>query len=238
MGGRCDRPAMSANSIQTARSPCAVGRCGRRVCGGRRSGSSRTLPVGAWSFVMEVPGVVWTRRRLEFRLTRGSSSPSGRRMLLCLSSCRSEVGLSDSFRWRGGQSAIDLAGDESLEAAHDGLSVEPFFGAAFDVAAGAFVEAQADQDDGVQGVVRRPVAAAVEPLAVCAPGGGRDRGDPGQVRDAASERMRSGLSPADVGSCPAVSGPTPNSFSSAGVACFTSGSISQSNWAISSSNTS
>ena len=58
---------------------------------------------------------------------------------------------------------------------------QSFGGAAFDVGAGALVVAHADQHDGVQGVVGCAVAAAVEAVAVGAPGGGRDRGGPGEV---------------------------------------------------------
>ncbi len=52
-----------------------------------------------------------------------------------------------------------------------------------DIGAGAFVEAHAGEHDGVQGVVGGPVAAAVEAVAVGASGRGRDRRDPGQVRE-------------------------------------------------------
>src|SRR5690606_90241 len=47
----------------------------------------------------------------------------------------------------------------------------PSLGASFDVGAGAFVEAHAGERDGVQGVVRGPVAASVEAVAVGAAGG-------------------------------------------------------------------
>ncbi|MFB7599793.1 hypothetical protein, partial [Streptomyces sp. NPDC056160] len=43
-------------------------------------------------------------------LSRAQKLSAAALMLLCLSSCRSEVGLGDSFGWCGGQSAVDLAG--------------------------------------------------------------------------------------------------------------------------------
>jgi general stress protein YciG len=83
---------------------------------------------------------------------------------------------------------VELAGDVALQAADD-LSPGSALGcAAGDVGAGALVEPQPGQDDGVEGVVRRPVTAAVEPVAADLAAAGRDRRDPAQVRE---RRLRS-----------------------------------------------
>src|SRR3977135_526533 len=103
-------------------------------------------------------------------------------MLLWLSSRCGRVCLSGSSGGCAGEVVVDLAGDEPFEAAHDVLFGQAFFGAALDVSAGAFVETHAGEHDGVQCVVRGPVAAAVEAVAVRAAGRGRDRSDTGQVR--------------------------------------------------------
>ncbi|CAM5508805.1 hypothetical protein SHIRM173S_11196 [Streptomyces hirsutus] len=97
-------------------------------------------------FDVTVKGVVEvSRAAMPHLIASGTGRPSraaprAARMLLWLSSRWSQVGLSDSFGWCAGQGAVDLAGDESLEAAHDVLLVQSFLGAAFDVGAGAFVE--------------------------------------------------------------------------------------------------
>ena len=63
-----------------------------------------------------------------------------------------------------GEVAVHLAGDVTLEDAHDlGLGAA-FEGASFDVGAGPWVRAHAGEHDAPQGVVGEAVAAAVEPV--------------------------------------------------------------------------
>lgn len=66
--------------------------------------------------------------------------------------------------------AIVLSRDEALEGPEDVLRLESFEGASCDVVAGANVVPHADQHDCVQRSVGLAVSAAVEPVAVCAPG--------------------------------------------------------------------
>lgn len=88
-----------------------------------------------------------------------------------------------------GQGPVDLSSHESFEAAHDVLLVHPLLGAAFDLGAGAFVEANAGEHDGLQGVVGGPVAAAVE-AAVLRPDVAGVGATPATCANTASERIR------------------------------------------------
>ena len=114
-----------------------------------------------------------------------------------------------SIRWarslavEAGQCAVDLAGDVALEAADDLGLGDALGGASLDVGAGAWVAAQAAEDDAVEGGVGLAVAAAVEPVRGLFARGGGDRGDAAERGEGGFGVSRSGLSPAVTSSWPA-----------------------------------
>ena len=107
------------------------------------------------------------------------------------------------------QVGVDLTGDVTLEAADDLFLGQALFAAPGDVGAGGRVGAHPGDHDPVQGVVGLAVAAWVEPVAGDFP----EEAGMGVVAQrcaqAASERSRSGWSPAAIRSLAAVSWPTP-----------------------------
>lgn len=103
----------------------------------------------------------------------------------------------------------------TLEAATDLCFWFPFGGSTGEVSPSWRVVLQADDDGAVERGVGLAVSTAVESVA-SGPGGGGDRRDAAQFGPAASERTRSGLSPATMRSSAAVSGPTPKAAVSCG----------------------
>src|SRR3989454_10969461 len=110
----------------------------------------------------------------------------------------------------GEQGGVDFADDVAFEASHDLFLSESLLGASLHVGAGAGVVAHAAQHDGVQGVVGCPVAAAVEPVSVGAPGAGGGRRGAAQVGQGGLGAEPFLVSPAVVSSWPAPSGPAPD----------------------------
>ena len=121
-----------------------------------------------------------------------------------------------------GEVGEDLAGDVTLEAADDLAFGESFSGAAFDVGAGEWVVAHADDRDDVEGAVGCSVAASAETVTACVrPLEAGCGATPQSFANAASVRIRSGLSPAVTRNWPASSTPTPCSWTSSGAAVRT-----------------
>jgi len=84
---------------------------------------------------------------------------------------------------RGLEGVVELAGDVALEAADDLGLGQAFGGATGGVGAGAWVVAQASEDDHVEGVVGGAIAAAVEAVAVGPSAASGDGGHAAQVRE-------------------------------------------------------
>jgi len=84
---------------------------------------------------------------------------------------------------RGLEGVVELAGDVALEAADDLGLGQAFGGAPGGVGAGAWVVAQASEDDHVEGVVGGAIAAAVEAVAVGPSAASGDGGHAAQVRE-------------------------------------------------------
>src|SRR6266516_1699804 len=87
-------------------------------------------------------------------------------MLLCLSSRRRQSLFEES---------VEVAGEVALEATVCFASCLAFLQASFDVGDRGGVGAVACDEDHVQCAVEFAVAASVEPVADCLPGGGGDR---------------------------------------------------------------
>lgn len=94
--------------------------------------------------------------------------------------------MGDSLGWCAGQGAVDLAGDESLEAAHDVLFLGSPSLVRRSTQARVRCRSACGPGRGCAGFVGVPVAAAVEAVAVCAAGGRGVGCDAGQVRERAS----------------------------------------------------
>ena len=109
----------------------------------------------------------------------------------------------------GHDALVDLAGEEALQAADDVLLREAFGGAAGDVVDGRLVEAHAHDGGPVERGVGLAVAAAVEAMPVVMPEDAGIGQAPQSLAKAASERIRSGLSPKTISISAAVSAPMP-----------------------------
>jgi hypothetical protein len=94
--------------------------------------------------------------------------------------------------------------------------------AAFGVGAGAWVVAEAAKNDNVERIAGATVTGGIEPVSVGASAVGGDRRGAAEVREAASDLIRSRLSPALMSIWPATSGPTPGRASRAGATWCTS----------------
>src|SRR5207248_2353012 len=121
---------------------------------------------------------------------------------------------------------VDLAGDVPFQAADDLAFALALAGAPFDVVLGGLVVAQADEHDPVERGVGLAVAASVERWRFVLPEQALIGEEPQSIEKAASERSRSGLSPAATSSAPAVSAPTPNASISCGEAVV----VSRASW--------
>src|SRR6218665_2178085 len=147
-----------------------------------------------------------------------------------------------SFRVRGDvfdagvEEEVDLAGEVSLQAADDLHLGVALGGLLRDVGLRSWIEPEPANNGQVGGAVSLSVSAAGE-------GGGRGcvigdeagRGEtPQSIANAASDLIRSGLSPAVTSSCPATSMPIPTRSSSCGARTSTMGLIRSSRSAISS----
>jgi len=100
-------------------------------------------------------------------------SASALTLLYPSSGCRSGFGQCT----QGAEQCPGLAGEQALEAADDlGLRLA-LEGSSGEVGTGGFVVLHADDDGPVERGVGLAVAAAVESVPGCQPGGGRDRGD-------------------------------------------------------------
>src|SRR6266550_8423655 len=100
-------------------------------------------------------------------------------MLSCLSS---GLGLHVRLGWLLEQ-VVDLAGDVALEAADDLELGMALGGAPSDVVLGGLVDAQAGDNDQVQGAVGVAVTAPIEPVPLGLAGGGAQRCDTAQHRE-------------------------------------------------------
>jgi hypothetical protein len=114
-------------------------------------------------------------------------------------------------RGQADQGLVELAGDVALQAADDLASAEALGGASGHVAVGPFVQAQPGQHDGVPGRCSRRDhrcgLAGAGGSCRCWPGSAPPRTD---ARTRPGERIRCGLSPTVVNSCPTTSTPTPS----------------------------
>jgi hypothetical protein len=77
----------------------------------------------------------------------------------------------------------DFAGDVALQAADDLGLRQAFVGSSLDVGGGAWVVAEAAENDNVERVVGATVTAAVEPVSVGASAAGGDRRGAAEVRE-------------------------------------------------------
>jgi hypothetical protein len=109
----------------------------------------------------------------------------------------------------GAEVRAGLAGDVTLEAADDFFLRQAVFSAAFDVGAGGWVGAHAGEHDPPQGMVGLAVAARVEPVRTVLPEDAGIGAAAHRCAQAASERSRSGWSPAAMSSSAAVCAPIP-----------------------------
>ena len=121
---------------------------------------------------------------------------------------------------------VDLAGEVAFQAADDLAFALALAGAPFDVVLGGLVVAQADEHDPVERGVGLAVAASVERWRFVLPEQALIGEEPQSIEKAASERSRSGLSPAATSSAPAVSAPTPN----ASISCGEPVVVSRASW--------
>ena len=105
---------------------------------------------------------------------------------------------------------VDLAGEEAFETPDDLASGPTVRGPSRDVVEGRLVVPHADDDGAIEGRIGLSVPAPIE--AVPAGGDPRRSGDGTRAQSfakAASERIRSGLSPKRINIAAAVLGPTP-----------------------------
>lgn len=104
--------------------------------------------------------------------------------------------------------AVDLAGEEALEAADDVSLASALAASAGDGVDRRLVEVHADDDGSVERGVRLPVAAAGKAWRVVLPEAGIGA-TPQSLAKAGSERIRSGLSPKTISISAALSAPMP-----------------------------
>ena len=123
-------------------------------------------------------------------------------MLLWLSSRRWKFGIGDVLPVKG---RVDFAGEVALQAAQDVFGGQLFSGAAVAVGAGLEQVASRVQATMLQGAVGLPIAAARQLMASVLPLDAGMGATPQSAAKAASEPIRSGLSPAVTSSWAAVS---------------------------------
>ena len=116
---------------------------------------------------------------------------------------------------------VDLAGDVAFQTAQDVELGQALLGPPLHIGPGLRVAAHPDQGDPPQGVVGVAVAAAVQPVAVGAARGRRDRGGAAPVGEGGLDPQPLGVSPAVTSSWPAVSIPTPGSATRVGATTLT-----------------
>jgi hypothetical protein len=88
-------------------------------------------------------------------------------------------------RGQADQSLVDLAGDVAFAGSNDLPPAEALGGVSGHVAVGPFIKAQPGQHDGVEGVVRGAITAAVQPVPAGLAAAGRDRRSPHRWANAA-----------------------------------------------------
>ena len=105
----------------------------------------------------------------------------------------------------GHDALVDLASEETFQAPDDLSLGSAVRRAACDVINGRLMVPHADDDGSIEGGVGVSVAASIEAVPAGGhPGRGRDRTAPQSFAKAASERIRSGLSPKMINSSAAV----------------------------------